>query len=969
MDAFLKQVAAHYWEQAGPKGIGTLRFVFPNRRSGAFFRKYLQEAIASAPGNTPPVFAPEILTINDFFFRICGLEPTDRITLLLELYACYKTLHPKAEPLDEFVFWGDILLGDFDDIDKYRVDARILLTNVADFKSLQDGLSYLSETQRKAVEQFVSHFRGEPDPGQDGEDGKLRVKQRFLQIWTLLHPLYTAFRARLREKGLAYEGMVYRDLAEGETMPEGADGMTVFVGLNALNECEKAVMKRLRDAGKAEFVWDYVEGMISDPKNKSSLFMRDNVHTFPQAFPLKDAPGHVPEIHAISVPSAVGQAKLLPELLRGSENHPIGTAVVLPDETLLMSVLNTIPPQFGDINVTMGFPMQGGAVFSLMRSAAALQLHVRYKDGEALFFHRQVREIFSSSLYRRMLSPEEQASTERILREARYYIPAGSLRSGGPLMDILFRPVIPDPKQPGLVGAIAQWQLELLSVLGLSLSRDGQMLLELDLTKRYYTAVSLLLEQPALREEILPPTWFRLLERLLATQSVPFNGEPLKGLQIMGPLETRALDFERVILLSANEGMFPRRSVASSFIPPELRKGFGLPTYEFQDAVWAYYFYRLLQRAAQVYLLTDCRTEGLHSGEESRYIKQLELYFRVPVIRHTALSTLHPGSSEGSIAKTPEDIEIVRAHPLSATSLNAYLNCPAKFYYQKVCGLRAEEEIADSLDGRMIGNAFHHVMQHLYTGGEALRADFPMDDAAIRRIPPIPELTGTYLRSLMKDEALLREKIAFAVRHEMRSSLALSGRNLVVANVLYEYVRKTLERDIELIERDGAERPIRLLGLEKNLEWECGGFRFIGKIDRLDSPEPGLIRVIDYKTGAVKDEDLRISDHNADTVAGKLFGDKNSARPTIAFQLFIYDRLVHADPAYRDARIENAIYSPAALFTDAVESIPESPRFAEIVQERLEDTLKEIADPAVPFRRTDDAGTCGYCDFKDICGR
>ena len=951
MDAFLKQVATHYWEQAGPEGIGRLRFIFPNRRSGAFFRKYLQEAIAGSPGQTPPVFAPEILTINDFFFQLSGLEPTDRITLLLELYDCYKALRPKAEPLDEFVFWGDILLGDFDDIDKYRVDARMLLTNVSDFKSLQDGLTYLSDTQRQAVEQFISHFRNSDGALKVPTDSdQPRVKERFLQIWSLLYPLYQNFRERLREKGLAYEGMVYRDLAENEGDLPGEK--TVFVGLNALSESEKAIMKRLYNAGKAEFVWDYVGWMIRDPQNKSSLFMRENLLQFPQAFPLKDDPQHTPEVHAVSVPSAVGQVKLLPTLLEGRESNALGTAIVLPDENLLMSVLNTIPPQFQDINVTMGYPMQGGAVFALMRSAAALQLHIREKDGKVFFFHRQVLEIFSASLYRRMLTPEEAAASDAIRAASRYYIPAEDLAQGGPLMALLFRPVIRDPKQPGQVAAIGAWQQEVLAAIGQSLSRDETMLLELDLTKRYYTAVSLLLDKKALREDILPATWFRLLDRMLATQAVPFNGEPLKGLQIMGPLETRALDFEEIILLSANEGSFPRRSVPSSFIPPELRKGFGLPTYEFQDAVWSYYFYRMLQRAGRIWLVSDCRTEGVRSGEESRYIKQLELYFRVPVHRHTALSTLRPGVRETSIPKTARDVETLKAHHLSATALNNYLLCPAKLYFSGVCGLKEEEQLADSLDGRMTGNAFHHVMERLYQG--------------------VDRLTGAFLRGLLKDTAHLRSLIDEAIREEMRSAMDLSGRNLVVANVLYEYVRKTLERDLELVcptGPDGPEHPIRILGLEKAMEWECEGFRFIGKLDRLDSLRDGQVRIVDYKTGAVKLDDVQISDENAEKVAAKLFGDSNKVRPKIAFQLFIYDMLVRGSAAFRDADIVNAVYSPATLFTAPVENVPLSERFCSIVQERLRETLHEIADPAIPFRRTDEADTCQWCDFKNICGR
>jgi len=953
MEPFLQQVAAHYWEACG-REIGTAcRFVFPNRRSAAFFRHYLQEQIRLHPA-PHAVFAPRTLTINDFFYEAAGLVPTDRIELLIELYDCYKAVNPKAEPLDEFVFWGDVLLGDFDDIDKYRIEARALLTNVADLKALQeDPLSYLSETQRNALVRFISHFR-DPATGLlkvNPDADNPRVKERFLQIWTLLFPLYERFRAQLRAKGLAYEGMVYRDLAENP-LSAAFDGQWVFVGLNTLNDCERTVLKKLHEAGKAQFVWDYVSEMVRDGENRSSLFMKENIATFPQAFPLDRGPEHhVPEIHAVSIASSVGQAKLLPGILRKTDlEHPVGTAVVLPDETLLSSVLNSIPPEIRDINVTMGFPMQEGAVYALMHAAASLQLRIRVKDGEPLFYHRDVTALLGSSLLRRILTPEEEAACRRVKAAARYYVPQSDLR-GGPFLETLFRPVIRDPKaaDAGQIREIARWQLDVLGHIGRRLTRDDGMLLELDLTRRYHIAVGMLQGKgEALLGAILPSTWFRLLERLLGPQAVPFNGEPLKGLQIMGPLETRALDFEDLIILSCNEGVFPGRSVSASFIPMELRRGFGLPTHEFQDAVAAYYFYRLLQRAERVWLLYDSRTEGVRSGEESRFIKQLQYYFHVPVIRHIASARMLPPVQEGDIAKTAADIDAIRSRPLSATALQKYLTCPVQFYYASICDLQEDQPIADSLDQRMLGKAYHAVMERLYKG------EGP---------EPLSVITSAYLDNLLKQDDSLKGIIAEAIREQMRS-IEVSGRNLVIAGVLLDYVRKTLERDRELSGTSG----IRILGLEKHLECEWAGFRFHGFLDRLDSVRDGVVRIVDYKTGTVKDDDINITDKNAGKVVGKLFGDKNSVRPKIALQLFVYDLLVHSELG-DGVTLENAIYSPADLFTDPVQSYPLSPLFVSGVKEKLLDTLREMTDPEVPFRHCDDGSTCDKCDFKNLCGR
>ena len=976
MTPFLRQAAA-YCCRPNARPLGSCCFVFPNRRAAAFFRKHLKEEIQlHGPGRAQ--FAPQLLTVNDFFYKAAGVRPTDRIQLLIELYDCYRALNPKAEPLDEFIFWGDILLGDFDDIDKYRVDAKMLLANVADLKAIQDDFTYLTDAQREAIESFLKHFRNSSgvltvDIGSDNP----QVKERFLSIWNILYRLYSAFRESLRSKGMAYEGMVYRDLADrldsgGESAADilGSDTHYVFIGLNALNECEKTVLTKMRNAGLADFLWDYVSDMIRDRANKSTVFMDKNIARFPMPadFRLEDNPRHVPDITVISVPSATGQAKLLPGILEKTDRKdPVGTAIVLPDETLLTPVLNSIPPEWQDINVTMGYPLGAGAIYTLLDNAAALQLSLRLQGGKWFFYHRPVTALLSGSLLRRLLTPQEKETVRRIRSEARYFIPEEDFQEG-PLLRLIFRAVVRQPKErdPQQIRDIIAWLKEVLSAIGRGLTRDDAMLLELDLTKRCFTAVEMLAGRPELTE-VLPAAWFRLLERLLAPQSVPFNGEPLKGLQVMGPLETRALDFRHLILLSANEGVFPRHSVSSSFIPPELRKGFGLPTYEFQDAVWAYYFYRMLQRAEKVWLIYDSRTEGIRSGEESRYIKQLRYHFRVPLRRQVALPELRSTQAGEPIEKTPETMRALHEHPLSASALNSYLNCPAKFYYQFVCRLAEDDEVAESLDGRMLGNVYHETMQSLYLGGEALEPDFPVyDRKAVAAIEaPLERLTPDYLEGLIGDKSRLRQKIHFLICHEMHI-FDVSGRNLVVADVILRYVLQTLQKDLELARSHGG---IRILGLERQMKWSFEGFDFIGYIDRMDSLEEGVVRILDYKTGKVKDEDTDINDDNAEEIADLLFGERNDKRPTIAFQLFLYDMFTRALPAFRDVRIENGIYAPANLFVSDPTTSSLPPAFVSLVRERLRGILAEIDDPAVPFRLTEEVKTCKYCNFKMICGR
>ena len=919
-----------------------------------FFRKYLGDLVCER-GDGVPLLCPPMYTINDFFHSVYRVEVTDRLKLLLELYDCYRELNAQAEPLDDFIFWGEVMLADFEDIDKYLVDAEGLLRNVSDFKALQDGYEYLSENQRLAVEQFLSHFRdgkGSLSVNPEGSD----VKARFLKLWNLLYPLYVRFRQRLQEKGMAYEGMVYRNLAErlhsgapvrdilAEAFPRSVQ--YVFVGLNALTECERLLMKRMRDAGLARFVWDFVSDEIRDPDSKASFFMRKNVEEFPQDFAIDSGGLGKPRITVISVPSSVGQAKLVPHILReiGSGRSDMETAFVLPDENMLLPLLNSIPEEHASVNVTMGYPMGGSAVYALLGALGRMQLRLRKQPDGWYFYHRPVREVFSSGLFRSLLSPEEVAIADRVKKEAKYYIPLGDLQ-GGPVLDLLFRPVLEDSTLASARQnhAVERYFSEVVAYVGRILSARGDMLLELDFAKRCHTQLNILQDTDL---DVLPATHFRILERILEGISVPFRGEPLQGLQVMGPLETRALDFRNLIIFSANEGMFPRKSFSPSFIPPELRKGFGLPTYEYQDAVWAYYFYRMIQRPERVWLLYDSRTEGLKTGEESRYIKQLEYHFHLPLERRAAAAGLYPIKGEGNIPKTEEDVKAIREGVLSASALQNYLYCPAKFYYQFVKGLRADDEVAESLDAGMLGNVFHEVMRLLYD---------------------MPTVTPAALQNMIKDTERIRKLIRTSVLKQMHS-IEVSGRNLVLEEVILDYVLSTLRHDNRLLAASGSE-GFRIIGLERPFQMDFEGFRIKGFVDRIDSYRKGEVRIVDYKTGKVEDDDLFITDDNAASVVEKLFAEDGSKRPKIALQLFVYGLFAHDDGNLRSQTLYNSIYSTAWLYTRDLPEVPESPVFLQLMREKLRELLAEMTNPDIPFRRTQDLKTCAWCDFKDICGR
>ena len=970
MTPFLKQVADHYYN-AGK--IEEKCFVFPNRRSMVWFRKHLCSAVKDVP-----LLAPQMLTINDFFSRVSGVPASDRVRLLLELYDSYKALNPKAESLDEFIFWGDVILADFNDVDKYLVDPRQLFANVADFKALQDTFEYLTDTQREAIKGFLSHFNDQSgkltvDLGTDDPD----VKGRFLQIWNILYPLYVSYNKSLADKGMAYEGMVYRSLAERLKNMSVEDvfqdifheGTTfVFVGLNALNECEKTLLRKLRDAGRAEFCWDWSGDMIKDPQNRSSFFMADNVLEFPQAARWDPEGVECPEINVISVASSAGQAKRLPDILCQRTGAPEECAVVLPDEGLLKSVLNSIPEEIHDINVTMGLPMNVSLFYTMMADISAIQMHAVKRKDTWLFYHKQVWDLFSSEIFRKAADEKTMEIVAKVKENARYYIPKEEL-AGTLLMDVIFRPVIMDPKMASTaqIASFAQYQKDVIEAIAPAIADDASLALELEYAKEYYKCINVLFE---IRPEVLPMTYLRLLGQLLSSVSVPFRGEPLKGLQIMGPLETRALDFKDLVIMSANEGVFPRRSVSSSFIPPELRKGFGMPTYEYQDAVWAYYFYRMISRAEKVWMLVDSRTEGLKSGEESRYIKQLEYHFGVPLKRFVVKFGSMKTASLPDIVKTEEDVARIKDTVLSATTLQNYLACPAKFYYGTVKGLEAEEEVAESLDYGMFGTVYHDTMRALYTSEEAMNPEFVFNDRE-----PRGGLSGeaqktvsqSYIEGWLSRKEDIKAKVKALIMMQL-NTIEVSGRNLVVADVIVRYIIKTLQRDLELLKKEGRD-SFEILGREIRVAGEFCGQRFKGFIDRLDSFKDGQARVVDYKTGKVLEDDENIHDGNAEEIAEKIFNPDMKNWPKIALQFYIYDMLVQSRPEVRGREICNCVYSTAHLFKEPPVTVPMNRKFYEAVSAKLEAMLAQMYDTSVPFRRTDDEKTCSYCDFRMICGR
>lgn len=959
MKPFLYQVASLFYEKWEAE-VSRLAFVFPNRRTGLFFQKYLSEVADT------PLFSPTILTINDLFIQLSGKQSADRISMLFTLYDIYIRQSGSTETFDEFLYWGEMLLNDFDDIDKYMANARMLFSNVTDLREIENDFDFLSDEQIAAIRSFWSSFYPRGDtPNQ----------QQFLAVWQVLYDLYEEFRATLAAEGKGYEGMIFREVVESMERGESPDlpyERIVFVGLNALSVSEERFLAQLQKREIADFYWDYVSDKVTDPDNKASYFVSRNLKSFPSSMKLPPEEKVKTEIEVIGIPSGIGQAKHVYTLLSDwckeaemSSEEALRTAVILPDEHLLIPVLNAIPEQIRRINVTMGYPLAGTPVASLIEYILALQKNVRYIDRNPLFYFRDVLPVLNHR-YILSTSPEIISSlVKEITENNKIYISHTELGKT-PLLEILFTPVTG-------VEAFSDYLIKVLEELNKVMSSlsDEE---EEDATQRtndleqefifhYFTTVNRMREvMKDARIEMKIDTFFRLLKRVTDTITIPFHGEPLSGLQIMGVLETRALDFDRLIILSMNEGIFPQRKAANSFIPYNLRRGFGLPTYEHQDSVWAYHFYRLIERASHVSLLYDTRSNGLQTGEVSRFVHQLHYHYEVPM--RDKLVVYNVSSSKTPPLAVPKREDIMRrldayrkggSKAISASAINTYLDCPLKFYFSVVEGIREEEEVSETIESDVFGSILHKVMEELYK---------PFQGKMV---------TVDLLKAIRKDTALLTGAIARAFASEFFKTevvRSLTGQNYLIGEMIRKYVEKILERDGKLtpfVYIESEHKINGLISLSDHSEIRLKGF-----IDRVDEVLDA-IRIIDYKSGSGTTTFSSIE---------SLFNKEEKDRAKAVMQVFMYCWMYAHLTENKGKTIQPGIYYVRSLFSDPFdpsvyhriergksEKVEDFSGYAQAFEEGLRGCLDEIFNPEIPFTQTPTGKACSYCPFKGICGK
>lgn len=955
METFLKQVAHDLYNKT-EGNFTKVAIVFPNKRASLFFNEYL------AQESDRPIWSPTYVSISELFRQSSDLSIADPIKLVCDLYKVFQKATGSKETLDDFYFWGEMLIADFDDADKNMADTHALFSNLKDLNELMDNYDFLEEGQKEALSQFFHNF---------SINQVTELKQRFISMWNVLGDIYAEYKALLESQSIAYEGMLYRQVIEQLDVEALPYNKYIFVGFNVLNKVEHTLFKKLNEAGKAMFYWDYDTFYLNKTPHEAGEFIRRNLRDFPSELPASffDNLNQPKEVTFIESPTENGQVRYLPQWIRENlTSQEKETAVVLCNEALLQPVLHALPDNVKHINITMGFPLSQTPAYSFVN--ALMELHTSgYNPNNGRYLFAEVISVLKHP-YTRQLSPEAEKLEQTLTRDNRFYPLPSELKQDN-VLELLFTPrrnnldlcsMLSEALKE--VAVIYQQQAASHSDAFDQLYRES-LFKTYTLVNRFHT----LIESKELN--VQAGTFQRLLTRVMSSSSIPFHGEPAIGMQVMGVLETRNLDFRHLIMLSVNEGQLPKAGGDSSFIPYNLRKAFGMTTIDHKIAVYAYYFYRLMQRTEKVTLVYNTATDGINRGELSRFMLQFLIEWGYPVLRKQLEAAQSPQDSTPIIIeKTPDVMERmksvfdIRNNPkalISPSALNCYLDCPLKFYYKYVALLSAPDEVTADIDSAKFGSIFHYAAEHIYK-------DLTAHGKLISR---------ENLETLLKDEVRLQTYVDNGFK-ELFFNLPpneqpeYNGIQLINSAVIVKYIQQLLRNDLRYA-------PFTFIGSEQrifeNIEicTSTGDIqsRIGGIIDRIDSKGESL-RIVDYKTGG-----------DADTPANvqSLFiPDKK--RSNYVFQTFLYASIVCKKLREKN---DSRLVAPALLYIHRAASENYSPviqmgeprkpkepvdNFAQHegdFRENLKTLLEDIFNPDISFTQTEIEDKCAYCDFRALC--
>lgn len=968
MNNFIHAVAADILKKHG-NDLSRTAVVFPNKRAALFMNEQLARL------TDRPLWSPSYITISDLFRRHSTLQAGDPILLISLLHRVFTEVTGIDETIDHFYGWGQLLLADFDDIDKNMADASRVFANLRDLHEL-DSVDYLSEKQKELLHRFFKNF---------SSDNKSELKERFLHLWSRFHEIYCTYNETLRSQGIAYEGALYREVAENKELQFEYDRY-IFVGFNLLQQVEQQLFSRLKSEGKAFFYWDYDHYYKDNPDNEAGHYIREYLKRFPNE--LDDSNQEIyscfsgkKDISFVSSQTENAQARFVTQWLQQKGRIEAGkkTAIVLCDESLLPAVIHCLPPEVSKVNITTGYPLAQSPFSTLVSLLVDLQT-LGHVEGTDKYRLRHVLRILRHP-YAPLITPHSHELIVQLTGKRRLYLTRQQL-SVDEGAQLLFRECNEN---------LLEYLLDVLKLIAANTSPNSNSLnsqnslnslnslspFSQESLFRMYTLLNRLyglVSNGSLNIEL--PTLQRLIGQLIDTTSIPFHGEPAEGLQIMGVLETRNLDFDHILLLSCNEGNMPKGVNDTSFVPYAIRKAYGLTTIDNKVAVYAYYFNRLLQRAQDVTILYNNATEEGQTGQMSRFMLQLLVESGHPILQEnlkTQLSscTLHPSSIE----KDDAIMQLLsQIKSLSPTAINRYLRCPLQFYYNLLADLKEpDENDDDEIDNRIFGNIFHRSAELIYlqltTQSRLIRKGdiqgFIKNRNNIERI----------VDQAFKEELFKADSNDFTPEY--------NGLQLINREVIIGFVEQLLKLDEQLA-------PFTVIALEHKVYTKLDlahssspSITIGGIIDRIDlihsapsgEPEENFIRVLDYKTGRPAQQVIASLE---DIFSGENISQRHA---DYYLQAMLYASIVRHSDTLNPKGLPVA---PALLFIQhagtndynpiltlgnarAKQPINDIATFENEFRSHLTELVGEIFNPEVPFTPTADTGRCTNCPYKKNC--
>ena len=967
---FLEYVAEDIIGKYGTD-LSRIAVVFPNKRAALF----LNEHLARIAGQ--PVWSPAYITISDLFRQHTDLKPADPIKLICDIHKSFTKCTGIDETLDHFYGWGQLLLADFDDIDKNMADADSIFCNLKDIHELDD-ISYLDDEQKEMLKRFFANF---------SDDIESELKKRFLSLWSHFGDIYHDYNRRLTEQGIGYEGAIYRKVASEETLHLKYDKY-LFVGFNLIQKVERVLFSRLMKEGKAKFYWDFDEYYMPTARAQQSASVPNNTASF--AAYLTDFPNELDNtdrdiyanmrrpkrIRFISSPTENAQARFASNWLLENERYKAGrkTAVVMCDESILLPIMHSLPPEADKVNITSGFPLAMTPVASLVMLLFDLYTLGLRKKGttfnphylKKLMAHPYARHLQEVHLKGVHLSQVHQKEEQQTIGDN-----SGCMGMAG-------------MPYPPTSTALLQHIATLVKQVGIATKQEGDALTQ-ESVFRMFTILNRLAALADSGDLVVDNTTLRrLVSQLVGAASIPFHGEPVIGVQIMGVLETRNIDFDNVLLLSCNEGNMPKGVNDSSFIPYSIRKAHGLTTIDNKVAIYSYYFHRLLQRAGDITIAYNNSTDNGHTGEMSRFMLQL-LVESGQKIDHYSLtaknqpSPLMPKAIEKDETALSKLEEMSR---LSPSAINTYIRCKLAFYYQYIAHIKEPDSDPETIDNRMFGNIFHRAAYLIYKD--------------ITDHSPIIE--KAHIQAYLSNRKLLASVVDRAFEEE--ECKTNNGLQIINREVIIEYITKLLKIDQQLcpfsilameeeakvytqlsftIPSGGALKGGALKGgalvssaPDKHYDLTIGGI--IDRLDAVTDKQTGKrrIRVVDYKTGNKPSSAIKSIE--------EVFDPKNiaSKHSNYFLQAILYSLIVSRSKEWNAA---NDAVSPALLFIkqaatndyDPTLCIDKHPISDVTVYEeefltKLKETVADMYSPDAAFTPTDDRKKCELCPYRMLCG-